>query len=234
MTSSTDPVLALGRELAAHLDQWDVLGRWMAHHLAELIEKARDSEDATDRDAAAQMTLRIWRQRHTLGDKYPLHNYDAIFNTLDHLSDRTSATRLVRHFGTDGPSDAELDVNGPLQLAVTLEEVLQDVHTWLLAEAADAAQDHDAPWVQLAREQRENDEARALRRISRMMREFRSMTDQTTSDESAESKAESDATAKDANHDDPVLSALDRSLNLLTTLRDARGAQVSGDKPSDE
>lgn len=222
LTSSTDPALALGQQLAERLDDWDVLGRWMAHHLAELIGKAHDSGDPADRNDAAEMILQIWRQRHTLGDKHPLHNYDAILSTLEHLDDRTAASRLSRHFGNDGPTDAERNVSIPLQLAVRLEETVQDVQTWLLAEAADAAEDHDAPWVALAREQRDNDEARALRRIQRTLRAFRAEADQsngldTDSDDQNQNENE--------NENDRILQTLNRAIDLLSVLRDARTTQ---------
>jgi hypothetical protein len=48
-------VLALGRHLVAELQleqSVDTLGRWLAHHVAELIARAEAAEDATGRASA--------------------------------------------------------------------------------------------------------------------------------------------------------------------------------------
>lgn len=63
-------VLELGQYLVKELkldDGVDTLGRWMAHHLAELLLATR-SADAEERrtaeDRAASLILRLWAQRH--------------------------------------------------------------------------------------------------------------------------------------------------------------------------
>jgi hypothetical protein len=76
-------VLELGRHLVRELgfdDQRDTLGRWMAHHLAELINKAENGATGTERvrarKNATETILKIWEHRASLpGNAYPLAPY---------------------------------------------------------------------------------------------------------------------------------------------------------------
>ena len=43
MTSDPDVVLQLGRELADALDEGDVVGRWMSHHLGDLLARCDEA-----------------------------------------------------------------------------------------------------------------------------------------------------------------------------------------------
>jgi hypothetical protein len=77
------------RELG-YEDQRDTLGRWMAHHLAELIDKAENGATATERlrarKNAMETTLKIWERRASLpGNAYPLAPYKDILKVLDRL-----------------------------------------------------------------------------------------------------------------------------------------------------
>ena len=86
-------VLALGRHLVRELgfdDQRDTLGRWMAHHLAELINKAENGATGTERvrarKNATETILKIWEHRASLpGNAYPLAPYKDILKVLDRL-----------------------------------------------------------------------------------------------------------------------------------------------------
>lgn len=63
-------VLALGQHLVKELklqDGVDTLGRWMAHHLAELLVAANNADDAERQvaeDRVANLILRIWAHRN--------------------------------------------------------------------------------------------------------------------------------------------------------------------------
>ncbi|MGB7421821.1 MAG: hypothetical protein WA917_08100 [Comamonas sp.] len=63
-------VLELGQHLVKELklqDGVDTLGRWMAHHLAELLVAAKNADDAERRvaeDRVANLILRIWTHRN--------------------------------------------------------------------------------------------------------------------------------------------------------------------------
>jgi hypothetical protein len=96
--------LELGRHLVRELgyeDQRDTLGRWMAHHLAELINKAENGATGTERirarKNATETTLRIWEYRASLpGNAYPLAPYKDILKVLDRLR---PADNPFRYFG---------------------------------------------------------------------------------------------------------------------------------------
>lgn len=86
-------VLELGRYLVRELgfeDGADTLGRWMAHHLAELIAQAENGATAAERliarQAATETILRIWEHRVSLpGKAYPLRPYEDVLRALDRL-----------------------------------------------------------------------------------------------------------------------------------------------------
>jgi hypothetical protein len=86
-------VLELGRHLVGELsyeEERDTLGRWMAHHLAELIDKAENGATGTERlkarKNATKTILKIWEHRASLpGNAYPLAPYKDILKVLDRL-----------------------------------------------------------------------------------------------------------------------------------------------------
>lgn len=83
-------VLALGQHLVSALnleDSVDTLGRWMAHHLAELLAEVEKCRKVSDRkaaeDRAMSAILRIWEHRQQLpGKAYPLSQYQKAANVL--------------------------------------------------------------------------------------------------------------------------------------------------------
>jgi hypothetical protein len=96
--------LELGRHLVRELsyeDERDTLGRWMAHHLAELIDRAENGATATERlrarKNATETILKIWEYRASLPlNAYPLAPYKDVLKVLDRL--RLNGNPF-RHFG---------------------------------------------------------------------------------------------------------------------------------------
>ena len=85
-------VLGLGRHLVRELDfdDGDTLGRWMAHHLAELIHEAENGANGEIRSKvrkeATETILNIWRHRASLpGKAYPLALYKDVLQVLGRL-----------------------------------------------------------------------------------------------------------------------------------------------------
>jgi hypothetical protein len=110
MAESQPPkdVLALGQHLVRELgfsNHRDTLGRWMAHHIAELIDKAKNgsssAERAKSRKIATETILKIWEHRTSLpGDAYPLKSYENILKVLDLLRpDGNPFKRFGNHAG---------------------------------------------------------------------------------------------------------------------------------------
>jgi hypothetical protein len=82
-------------------DGVDTLGRWMAHHLAELFEKAENGVTAAERlrarKSATETILKIWEHRASLpGKTYPLAPYKDVLKVLDRLRPDDNP---FRHFG---------------------------------------------------------------------------------------------------------------------------------------
>ena len=72
------------------------MGRWLAHHLAELIMEAANKKKsirqrAEARKQAANLILRIWERRMSLpGNAYPLAKYREVLRVLDLLRPRAN------------------------------------------------------------------------------------------------------------------------------------------------
>src|SRR3990170_1610166 len=100
-------VLGLGRHLVRELGfegQRDTLARWMAHHLAELIDKAEKGATAAQRlrarKSAAEAILRVWAHRASLpGNAYPLASYKDALKILPLLHPKVNP---FWHLGRQG------------------------------------------------------------------------------------------------------------------------------------
>jgi hypothetical protein len=85
-------ILGLGQHLVheLHIQRSDTLGRWMAHHIAELMHEAEHGETAAKRikarKAATETILKIWEHRAALpGNAYPLAPYQEVLRVLERL-----------------------------------------------------------------------------------------------------------------------------------------------------
>jgi GNAT superfamily N-acetyltransferase len=72
-------------------DETDTLGRWMCHHVAYLIAKASDLEDASSQEnaqkEAVNTILSLWTRRTALpGNAYPLARYKYLLRCLSATS----------------------------------------------------------------------------------------------------------------------------------------------------
>ncbi len=87
-------VLVLGHHLATELgfsDSCDTLGKWMSHHLAEMMDRVERENDAEKKEKYQQQTveliLKIWEHRSSLnGHAYPLARFKGIIDSLSILS----------------------------------------------------------------------------------------------------------------------------------------------------
>lgn len=86
-------VVGLGQHLVHELGlvgRRDTLGSWMAHHLAELIDKAENGQTEAGRSqaqkTATETILKVWEHRRSLpGKAYPLASYEHVLKVLDVL-----------------------------------------------------------------------------------------------------------------------------------------------------
>ncbi|MFE2996868.1 hypothetical protein ACFXG4_17855 [Nocardia sp. NPDC059246] len=140
--------------LAAHLKDEDVLGQWMAHHLAELIIVAKDADTSVEqRQQIVSTILEVWAHRRS----YPrrlLDDFSAVLTALDRLGDDRPC-RFSRIFDDFDDSDAGVLDNstGDLPLveqAVELERLTRDTLIHLLWRAARDASVKNDQWLSLA------------------------------------------------------------------------------------
>lgn len=74
---SPKDILELGRTIVRQLEleqRENVLPRWMAHHLAELIKVAENSESSAKQyaeDRAVELILKLWTSRRDLPTSRP-------------------------------------------------------------------------------------------------------------------------------------------------------------------
>ena len=112
-------------------DGVDTLGRWMAHHLAELIDKAENGVTAVERlrahKHATETILKIWEHRASLpGQAYPLVPYKDVLKVLDCLRPDNNPFRYFCHYveTTRGQRAADLfDGLSRLIIALLLMEL---------------------------------------------------------------------------------------------------------------
>jgi hypothetical protein len=87
-------LLGLGGHLVRELglrDSTDTMGRWLAHHLAELMTESRNrkalaAHRVEARKQATDLILKIWERRNLLpGNAYPLAPYKDILRVLGFL-----------------------------------------------------------------------------------------------------------------------------------------------------
>lgn len=96
--------MGLGQHLVRELgfdNQRDTLARWMAHHVAELINDAKKGSTAaarsTARKTATETILKIWKHRTSLpGEAYPLAPYEDVVRILVLLQ---PGGNPFKHFG---------------------------------------------------------------------------------------------------------------------------------------
>lgn len=102
--SSSDPdnsrepnkVLALGEKIVRELeltDGVDTLGKWMAHHLASLIEDAKVSDGAQTaaRQEAVDLIFRLWEHRASMpGTADPMSALNGAIGVLDRIGPNSS------------------------------------------------------------------------------------------------------------------------------------------------
>ncbi|MBX3711864.1 MAG: hypothetical protein KF800_07885 [Lysobacter sp.] len=88
--------MALGDRLVHELgldDSTDTAGRWMAHHLAELLEQSRNLKGVKQKQAekaATDLILRLWSRREVLpGGAYPLKDLGKPLSVLGLLSEES-------------------------------------------------------------------------------------------------------------------------------------------------
>lgn len=99
--------MELGRHLVRELGcegGFDTLGRWMAHYVAELIDKTEKGSTETERIEARknafETIIKLWEYRTSLpGKAYPLAQYKDVLHVLEQLRPTNNPFGHVRYHG---------------------------------------------------------------------------------------------------------------------------------------
>jgi len=125
----------------------------MSHHLAERIESLRSlpSEERADAEAGmADLVLRIWERRQ--GARFvdePLALTDSVTRALARLDPTLRGPFLFYRPFDDmpGPSEAEIEANAAMKIALQIDDTAGDLVSSLIKYAAEIAVEKDARWV---------------------------------------------------------------------------------------
>ena len=151
-------VMDLGRELVKQLasDQDDdILSRWMAHYIAELIEVAETAK-IEDRPAqlgkCADAILGLWARRHEFPDgKRPFEEMEPVLTALESLDLTNDTPRYFRSPRTAADqAEQNAETKKWLELINRLDYTAKILIRYCLTQAAQSALDKSKDWVKLA------------------------------------------------------------------------------------
>jgi hypothetical protein len=153
-------VKELGKQLVLELDlvrSVDTLGRWMAHHVAELVHQAENASTAEERTAkealAREAILELWAHRFSMpSGARPFEKIEPILRTLESLELENG--QPPRYFSSEiAPDDENVESNESMQwlaLARGIDNSSKLLISYFLSKAAEVALDKSATWVKLA------------------------------------------------------------------------------------
>ncbi|UZI27238.1 hypothetical protein [Streptomyces sp. VB1] len=165
--ASFEQTLELGKEIATGLSDHDVLGRWMAHHLSDLIiraESAPEAEADDMRGEAVAAVLELWKHRSVLPmPNPPLEAFEPVFRALERLSEPQDPWGFYRMFPSGHePGQDDMVAVPLLRNALILEDAVRRVVREFVVSAEREAADKEAKWLKIS-EHLEEDEQRAAR-----------------------------------------------------------------------
>ncbi len=169
--TSSGATLELGRQLAARFDDHDIVRRWMAHHLVELVKLAEDGSAITvdQRREIVDLILKVWAHRRYYSGDDLLNEYPAVFVALERLGDDAPWKFLRLFDGQEGPGAGGASL-APLRTAIELAEVARDTVIGLLWLAAKDAGHSNEGLLAIADEISLTVESEVTRRLKRLRR----------------------------------------------------------------
>ncbi|MBX8554306.1 hypothetical protein K5D43_07410 [Pseudomonas cichorii] len=154
----SEAILALGKKLVTEQGfdgSVDTLGRWMAHHIAELIQEAESANDDARPVKMAHVreaVLALWSHRHVLpNSRSPFAGMEPIFNALESLDPDTPHFKYFSTSSSPDISDEESEeVQKYVEMAKAVDRASKVIVSFCITEAAQRALDSSKEWVQLA------------------------------------------------------------------------------------
>ncbi|MHA7264106.1 hypothetical protein ACX80W_12985 [Arthrobacter sp. TMN-37] len=178
MSSNADRSLQLGRDLADALDRSDVVGRWMSHHLAELITRCEQNPD--DQELAAttrEVVLKLWE--HKSGAPFrvkPLTYLQPVLRAIARLDPNADPWAFFRPF-EEVPNVENLSTYPLLQMACDIDREVGRLIRLSVGTAAEQAISREESWVIAGKETAKTEEDRAVRALEQFMRRMRLQPD---------------------------------------------------------
>lgn len=154
----SEAILALGSRLVQELGlepSVDTLGRWMAHHVADLITKAkaaRGEEKQIAERKCFDAILALWKHRAALPQgRRPHEDLEPVLRAIESLDPADDTPRYFRGVRpTQGKGNKKSDADRWLDMVNGLDYSAKILIAFCLSEAASAAIDRSAEWVRLA------------------------------------------------------------------------------------
>jgi hypothetical protein len=158
--------------LAAHFEDHDTVGRWMALHLAELVTAAKDPATTTveQRQQIVETILKVWTHRPYYPSRAPLEEFSSVLVALDRLGD-DSPWKFSQLFNAD-TKIPDQSISG-LPLVATcaeLERLSRETLLRLLWLAAQDAKEKNQAWLEAADKIASNLESEVSKTLERLQR----------------------------------------------------------------
>lgn len=153
-------IIQLGKKLVEELElnnSVDTLGRWMAHHIAELIYDAENTTNETMR-IAKQFEIRdsvwaFWANRYELpfGNK-PFKELEPILRALESLDPENQQPRyFFPNLGLTNREKESTETQKWLKVAENIDSSSKILIDYCLSLAAENSIDKSQEWVELAK-----------------------------------------------------------------------------------
>ena len=157
-SGQSDSVLALGRRLVEELGlepSRDILARWMAHHIADLMTKAANAtgiEKISAQKECFGAILTLWKRRSEFANgTRPYEELEPVMRAIKSLDPNSD---VPRYYHTAYPPKSEAQEQSDqakwLEMVDGLDYTAKILIGHCLAEAATGALDKSKEWVKLA------------------------------------------------------------------------------------
>jgi len=176
MTSDPDAVLKLGRDLADALDRSDIVGRWLAHHLADLITRCGAApEDEELGSTTRDVILTLWQ--HKSGGRFRREPYGyvrPVLKVLERLEPDPEPWAFYRTFSdSNKPPANELSAYPLLLAACDVDREAAQLIRLAVAVASKDAISREEPWVIAGAALAKSEEDRVVQLLDQYTRRIR-------------------------------------------------------------
>ena len=170
--------LELGKELATDLDQNDVLGRWMAHHVGELVARVESAagEPGTDdlRNTTRDAILALWRHRREAPMRSrPTYTLDKVLEATIRLGDDEPGHFYKLFQPGLEPNQDQLQSLRVLRAAIDVESSVRELVERAVLQAFKEASTNETKWLQLSDHLVDDDQRQSARTLVRLQNQAR-------------------------------------------------------------